>query len=395
MASIEDTSVKYIHSEMMGAPVLAGVAGSLISVLDAFLVDGFGMKTVDSGVISNGVCRFGITGGSAVERCAVIVVSGATPAELNGEQRVTSFGSGFVEFKTELPDGPVSGSVAFKIAPLGWQKVFSKTNVAVYKPTDPTAAPFFLRVDDTGTTHARVTVYESMTDVDTGFNMVPNAATVSGGYYWWKRNSAGSSSAQYVLAGDGYSLIFAPMPTTAVGAAAVGAFVPYFAGQFNSYRSGDAYGVMLTGAVSNTNNAHGSLFAYATTAAYASLLRKSHGIGGASEAARMVVGAGADVSGTGAMPLGPINATVDNALRTGRILVADGDAMASAGVRGELPGALFCLNTGALSTFGGGKSLVEGNGDMQGRTLLSLAVGFDYATATGVGFVDITGPWKG
>ena len=35
-----DTSVKRIHESMRGAPVLNGVAGSLIGLLDTFLVNG-------------------------------------------------------------------------------------------------------------------------------------------------------------------------------------------------------------------------------------------------------------------------------------------------------------------------------------------------------------------
>lgn len=38
-----DTSVKYLHSAMPGAPVLSGTAGSLISVLDACLVNGLSL----------------------------------------------------------------------------------------------------------------------------------------------------------------------------------------------------------------------------------------------------------------------------------------------------------------------------------------------------------------
>ena len=39
------TSVKYFHSELPGAPVLSGTAGSRIAVLDACLVNGWGLLT--------------------------------------------------------------------------------------------------------------------------------------------------------------------------------------------------------------------------------------------------------------------------------------------------------------------------------------------------------------
>ena len=37
--------VKYIHSDMRGAPVLSGTPGAMIGVLDAFLITGFGTVT--------------------------------------------------------------------------------------------------------------------------------------------------------------------------------------------------------------------------------------------------------------------------------------------------------------------------------------------------------------
>jgi hypothetical protein len=50
---------------MVGAPTLNGTAGSLIAVLDAFLVNGFATKAVDSAQVTSGVCRMAITGASA------------------------------------------------------------------------------------------------------------------------------------------------------------------------------------------------------------------------------------------------------------------------------------------------------------------------------------------
>ena len=49
-----DTTVKHFDSTMTGAPTLANVAGNLLAVLDACLVDGFGLKTVDSLVVASG-----------------------------------------------------------------------------------------------------------------------------------------------------------------------------------------------------------------------------------------------------------------------------------------------------------------------------------------------------
>ena len=144
MASIVDTSIKHAYSSMAGAPIVSGTAGSLIATLDAFLVTGWGSKAVDSAVISNGVCRLNFASGkSAAETHSVIQVSGAAQTVLNGEQRVTAVASGWVAFKTEMPDGVLTGTISFKMAPLGWEKVFTGTNKAVYRASDPRGTRMF------------------------------------------------------------------------------------------------------------------------------------------------------------------------------------------------------------------------------------------------------------
>ena len=64
------TDVKYFHSSQVGAPVMSqgGAAGLLIALLDACLVDGFGLKTVDSIVVASGVATANVsTGHSAIK----------------------------------------------------------------------------------------------------------------------------------------------------------------------------------------------------------------------------------------------------------------------------------------------------------------------------------------
>lgn len=80
----------------------------------------------------------------------------------------------------------------------GWSKVFFGTNKAVYRA--PAGNRFYLRVDDTGTTSARVVAYESMTDVDTGTNAFPTAAQVSGGLYATKSDGANTNARAWVIA---------------------------------------------------------------------------------------------------------------------------------------------------------------------------------------------------
>jgi hypothetical protein len=72
----------------------------------------------------------------------------------------------------------------------GWTKAFSGTNKAAYR--NSTTAPstgFYLRIDDTSTTESRAIGYETMTDVDTGPDLFPLTAQISGGLYLQKSAS--------------------------------------------------------------------------------------------------------------------------------------------------------------------------------------------------------------
>lgn len=400
MASPVDTSVKFAHADMPGAPVLSGTAGAMISVLDAFLVTGFGLKAADSGgTIAGGVCRIPFSSGaSAVDKNAVILVAGAAPAGLNGEQKVTNFSSSWVEFKTSLPDGPVTGSVTFKIAPLGWEKVYSKTNVAVYRPTDPSSTRPYLRVDDADTMLSRVTVYEAMTDVDTGFNRMPATTNVANGYHWWKRTTAGAQAMQYALVGDSCGVYVAPMPSQNAGTMGNKGFTACYAGDLKSYRSGDAYCGLLTGG--NTSGAdagnsavYGNVFVN-EAATMRTIMRRANGIGSAQTCERTAYGSTTSgFDGT----LGVAPAPANNGLYMTPILVSDGGTLAINGVRGELPGALCSIQTGLPAAVGQGIGQLAGTGEYAGKTLLRLQIANRVdggASQLGTGFFDITGPWR-
>ena len=389
MASIVDTSVKHAYSSMTGALVINGTAGSLNAALKAFLVTGWGAKAVDSAAISNGVCRLTFASGkSAAELHTVIQVSGATPGGLNGEQRVTAVASGWVEFKTDLPDGAVTGSISFKMAGLGWEEVYSKTNVSVFRPVDPASSRLYYRFDDSNALYARLQMFESMTDVDTGLAGSP--LTVAGGYYWHKRAS-GAAATYWVLAGDSrgfYALLFPYSSSGATNANVAGS--SYYAGDLNSYRSGDAWCGVLTGMNNTSLSDVGCIFCTATSLGL-SLKRMAHGVGGAVQALRRYLGSAA-VSGADGY-LGGFPSAVDNSLRLSPIMITD--ALANPNPRGEMPGAYHCPQSGVLNALGWDVLLTKGQGVFNGKQLLSAHVGAPGSTAQGLGFIDVTGPWRG
>lgn len=387
------TSVKWAVSSMTGAPTLNGTAGSMIALLDAFLVNGFGTKAVDSAQVTSGVCRLAITGASAALDHSVIQLGGITGggAALNGLQRVKAATASYVEFACDLADGPLTGIITFKIAPLGWEKVFSKTNVAVYRSADVSGTRAYYRVDDTNALFARVTMYEFMSDVDTGVGVAPQS--VSGGYYWYKRQSASAAGVYWVLLGDSRGAVVcvaAHAGTTAAASNGYGA-ICYPMGDLKSYRSGDPWCAALGGApTANFGDNSGCIFSTQASTGL-TVQRVSAGLGGAVQVTRSVSGTG--VSGADAT-LGPFPSRADNGFRLSKISLSDG-VMTSNGPRGELAGVYHCPQSGLLVSMGSDVRLTQGQGDFAGVQLLTVGCGGGSGAATGCGVLDVTSDWRG
>ena len=391
MTSIVDTSVKHAYSSMAGAPVINGTAGSLIATLKAFLVTGWGTKAVDSAAISNGVCRLTFASGkSAAEIHSVIALSGASPAALNGEQRVTAVASGWVEFKTDLPDGVVTGSLSFKMPSLGWEELYSKTNVSVFRSTDPSGSRPYLRIDDSNALFARVQMYEQMTDVDTGSAVAP--ASVSGGYYWHRINS-GNMSRYWLLMGDsrGFYWVNAAFNSGADAAQSPGAYgmVSAYFGDIRSNRSGDAWCAFLSGAVSTDYKNTAGCVQQSDLDTGMTLQRASAGVGGAVATSRLVIGGG--VSGVNAS-MGAFPARADNGWYLNAIPVSDGGWVN--GPRGNMPGALFCPQSGVAASMGYAVRFTDGKGAFAGKKLLSISIGVPGIQNQGVGVFVASESWR-
>lgn len=389
MASPVDTSVKFTHARLPGALEFGSGAGAMISLLDAFLVNGYALKSVDSGVIADGICTLTFSSGvGPYMKDTVILVAGATPAALNGEQKLTAATENSVSFVTDLPDGTVTGTVTFKCAPCGWEKVYSKTNVAVYRPADIRSSRFYLRVDHADASYARVMMYEAMTSVDSGTNGIPTAAVASGGYYWRCGALAGKD---FMLFGDGAALLPVLHPSQRVVDLEANGMAAYFAGDIVSYRSGDVAPGVLTGSPSSSYSHYGSLFS-SNSINYQSMLRAASGFGRGLTAERLS-GWTNSVSGGSSQPLGSVLLSADAKARYAPILISNGGSFANTGVRGEFAGALACINTGAIDAFGVVRRVVEvERGDF--KRYMTVPVSESSGAASGLGFIDITGPWR-
>lgn len=401
MASPVDTSVKFITENMPGAPVLSGTAGALISVLDALLVTGFGLRTATSVTVASGVATVTLASDALNANLlhSVILVDGvaAPMADLNGEQRVTAATSTTLQFATAVADGTATGTITVKSAPAGWEKLYSGTNKAVYRSTDVQSAKHCLRVDDTGTTTARVVGYETMTDVDTGVGPFPTAAQFSGGGHWWKSIAATTTTRDYFFAADPRMLLAAPRPNGVSGA--LSANVRGFGDPIALAPSGDAWTTVLSYAGSNNSSgfeygAFSGANAAASSTGGAAFARAFSGLGSAA-LCRPVNEAGEpyQMSGRHAAGLGPGPSSIDGQIKLARAMMAEQTPYSAP--RCVIPG-VFCVPQLVADGMFSSSTVIDGSGALAGRKMLSVVVSQAASASSnlGVAFIDITGPWR-
>ena len=393
MASIVDTSVKHFYNSMRGAPVLNGVAGSLIALLDACLVTGWGLKAVDSASVSAGVCRLNFASGkSAAEADTVIVLSGATPAGLNGEQKVTAISSTWVEFATALPDGAVTGSLSFKMAPAGWTKAFTGTNLAAYQSPNAQSTKMFVRVDDTNTTSCRLRGYETMTDINSGGGLFPLDSQIvgaAGGGWMNKSDSADTRPVNWRIVANSRAVYISVVGSSS-SADRYEAGRTIFIGDFQAAKpSGDAYAFAIGCAptdsfseIGGTCDQAGSTYQFAPRSF--SGLGSSIGLDSRAEVGQNTT-SGLDNF------FGSFPSVIDGGLRLSRRLM-----LQSAVVRGVLPGLYTVPQTGVGLSIAP-LTKIAGEDALAGRKLLAIGCGATRApypsASLGISFIDVTGPW--
>lgn len=209
------SDVIYHTSDETGAPVLTSANGTLTSVLDACLVNGFNAKSVISLTVAGGVATASISA-HGYKAGRKILVAGAGTTAANGVKKVLTASSNSLTFDaTGIADGTISGTITSKSAPLGWSKLFGDASSGIYKRKDVTARAALLRVLDQGSSgstgsanYAAVGMVDSATDMATFTNLVPTKSLGYGynadGGLWSKVGSNGGTT-RWALVGDGTS----------------------------------------------------------------------------------------------------------------------------------------------------------------------------------------------
>lgn len=368
-----DITVKVFRSTDTGAPSVSGTAGSLITLLDACLANGYNSVTLTSLAVSGNVATATKAnhGFSAVGTVGPVVrIAGATPSELNGDWRIVVVDADTFTFATSgISDQTATGTITAKRAPAGFSKVFSGTNKAAYRADDVNATRLYLRVDDTTTTYATVKGYETMSDVDTGTGSWPSTAR-----YLPKSSAASSTARPWVLIADG-RLFF-----LVINSDGGSYFDDLTFGDILSYKAGDAYHCWLcagtvtgygngasSGQLSLLNNSTGSDIArsYTQTGSSVSGLRHSHRI------SNLHLGEAGN-----AYP-----SPVDNGFHAWPVEIWEGSTAA----RGILPGVYNPIHNANPAN----GTIITDVPQLSGRSLLVSTLVNQYRAA-----FDISGPWR-
>lgn len=241
--------VKWFSGDMEGAPALSsGVAGaahttnpgSLIALLKAVLVTGFGLKAVSTLTYDNqsSTITATVAAGHKYLVDQVIEISGAVESGFNGEFRVLSVTSTNIVMGIDNgapSSSSATGSISIKTPSLGWAVEFedSANYKIIFKRTDPNSTPLRLYIDNSAWTSwnnnygylAKISIIENPTDINT-------FTTVYEGR-WPCSHSYGTPG--WGVVGDSSLFYFLP----AYGIANTRGC--YFFGDINSVRPGDNY----------------------------------------------------------------------------------------------------------------------------------------------------------
>lgn len=394
------TSVKHIHNGMRGAPQISGTAGTLIAVLDALFVSGWGVTTALSVNVSGGIATATLTPGETFDRDAVVLVAGATPSALNGEARVVTTSNSSITWSTTAPDGAATGTITIKYAPqTSWSKVYAATNKAVYRSTHVQSSGHYLRVDDTGTTTARVRGYETMTDVDTGTGPFPTDDQMSGGGYWHKSILTNATAVKYRIFCDERFIILA-VAAGSTTAANISAPARGFGDPIAQAPGGDAWATLLSVNNSATSGVGYASFVnsgLATGGGMTVMPRALSGLGGSVRCGNIPFtgkSEGASTASGADSTLGQFPSPVDGQAKPSKIFTRE--AATNSAPRAVVPGIFYLPQSGAYGVIVDGDTL-PGSGELIGRRLLVVAEpgGGSWANAPSNCFlIDITGPWR-
>lgn len=226
------------YSTDTGAPSLTGQVGSGIAVLDAILVNGYNEHTTGVSITRSGTTATVSKTAHGYRDGQIVNIRDANEADYNGNFRITYVDANtFTYTVANSPSTPATGTIKTKVAPLGWTKPYSGTNLAAYRSKSGTNQLYY-RFDDTDGQLLRVRGYETMSDVNTGAGPFPTTTQLATAPYLYKSSVSTSATRSWFAFSDGKIVYFFSLysETTYTGCCAA------IFGDFKSTRSSDPYG---------------------------------------------------------------------------------------------------------------------------------------------------------
>lgn len=389
------TKTKYFSSLMAGAPQSAGVAGAMIAILDAVLVNGFGLTTLTSVVVSGGLATATFPSSHSFSVDSVALISGATPSGLNGQKRVISIASNSIVFDaTGISNQTATGTITCKVAPAGWAKLYTGTNLAAYKSLSVESTGCVLYVDDTGTTTARVRGYEAMTDIATGVGPFPTVSAFANPGMWWSKSDTASSAGRaWRIVADERGFFWLPQSRTTE------AHQGNYFGDIIPTKPSDPYACVLNANISDKADSYGNyaddlIYSYnnpGNNTRTAWMPRAANTLGGAVQVEKYAPLPGS--SPTGAAGSSAMNyaypSPIDNGLTLCQALYHNAQ-----GIRGQLPGLL--LSPQNVYTAFITDEIILGTGAQAGKKVIAIRAGSNgnNPSASGMFFFDIVTDWR-
>jgi hypothetical protein len=383
------TQVILLRSTDTDAPRLSGTAGDLVNLFYKCLdsTQGYNICALTSITRVGSVATATFAGhGYAADGLTKIQISGATPSDYNGLKTISNVSANTFDFAVAgTPvDATVPGSSC--VAPLGWTRSFTGTNLAAFRSNEVTGTRLYLRIDDTGTTTARVRGWESMSDINTGTGLFPTEAQLSGGLWINKSDLASTAARTWILVGDGFEFYFfyATNITTYPNV-----YRQFHFGDPASEMASDPYGCLIYGDIASALAApelSQTTFQVGTTSAAA---QAGHYY------ARSYTQTGASVAGGkfGNYTLGTANIGVGNILYPSQanngLYISPIFTVDVSVIRGQLKGIYQPCHTRPL----GNLTFLAANVSPISRRLLSIATAYSGATP-GETHIDIDGPWR-
>lgn len=414
--------VKNYRSDDVGLSKISAAAGSFVGLLDACLVTGFNLRTLDDLTYDSATDLFvgTVNSGHGYRVNQIVLVAGASPSQFNCEIWITAITATTFTGKAHISDArpasaAASGSMTVKAAPQGsWSKPFYAANgtKAVFRMEAPDSSKCCLRVNNSIACSASygmyclVDGYEQMTSVDAGVRQFGYFAANNNG--WSLRGPTSYRDTPWMLVADGSAFwINLKINTDNLESSdpiddfnSRHFWRSYFFGDTIKRVPGDTYATLLVSGCSVPNSAtdnsqlwlNSLLFDFTSAATGLSLARNmSAAIGKKLPSGKCTPWPGTVYSGGGPLQY---PSPIDNSL----IVIPNGIYImeSSAAIRSCVPG--YWVTPQSVSNVIGPSIIHENFPGAEGRKFISSCTqysqGWPDTNNIAVGFIDMTGPWR-